>query len=198
MNDDDLQRQLRQLRTPEASESTRARARHRALIAFPQGGSGQPQTSGQGSLIWSWRGAAAAAVLMGILPFLFLSHPGAPENLATDREILRQMETLFPHQVDAVVQNNGKTDLSIAQAPVVGSDQPVLVLFKRGHDIIRILSFSGHRVCVDLGKTHDCFEILESPTGGVILEAEDGVWLASQHPVIAGYAVRAQTLEASL
>jgi hypothetical protein len=49
-----------------------------------------------------------------------------------------------------------------------------------------------------LGATHNCFDILETPSGGVILEGQDQVWLASQHPVVNGYAVRAQSLEASL
>jgi hypothetical protein len=81
---------------------------------------------------------------------------------------------------------------------VVGSDQPVLVVFKQGQDTIRVLSYSGHRVCLMLGKTENCFDILATPTGGVILEGENKVWLASEHPEVAGYSLRAQTLEASL
>src|SRR6202044_1999941 len=110
----------------------------------------------------------------------------APENLANDREILRQMEKLFPNQVNAVVEENGKVDLSVAQSPVVGADQPVLVVFNQGRETIRLLSYSGHRVCLMLGKNRNCFEILATPTGGIILEGEDRVWLASEHPHIAG------------
>jgi hypothetical protein len=198
MKDGELRQSLHKLRVPEASESARARARHRALIAFQQGGSRRPEESDWRGFVWRWRGVVALAFVTGLLPFLFLKHRAASENLANDREFLRQVEKLFPNQVNAVVEKDGKVDLSIAQSPVVGSDQPVLVMFTQGRDTIRILSYSGHRVCLMLGKTQNCFEILATPTGGIILEGEDKVWLASEHPEVAGYSVRAQTLEASL
>jgi len=198
MNDDDLRQRLQKLTAPEASESARARARQRALIAFQQADSGRAKRHERRGFGWNWRHAIALALILGTLPFLFLRHPHNAENLADDRQILRQMEKLFPNQVDAVVVENGKVDLSVAQSPVVGSDQPVLVVFRRGRDTIRVLSYSGHRVCLKLGQTQNCFEILETPTGGVILEGDDQVWLASEHPKVAGYSVRAQTLKASL
>ncbi len=198
MNDDDLQRRLRQLQVPEASDSATARARHRALIAFQQGGSAQLEERALRGFVWRWYGAVALAFALAVLPFLFLKHSAAPENLANDREMLEQVGKLFPNQVNAVVEENGKVDLSIAQSPVVGSDQPVLLVFKRGSKSIRVLSYSGHRVCLMLGKTESCFEILATPAGGIILEGEDKVWLASEHPHIAGYSLRAQSLEASL
>ena len=198
MKDDDFRRHLLKLTVPEASESARARARHRAIIAFQQGGSRCPEEPAWKGFIWRWRGAVALAFVVGLLPVLFFKHRNAPENLANDRQVLQQIEKLFPNQVDAVVEENGKVDLSIAQSPLVGSDQPVLVVFKQGRDTIRVLSYSGHRVCLMLGKTPNCFEILATPAGGVILEGEDKVWLASEHPEVAGYSVRAQTLEASL
>lgn len=198
MKEDDLRQRLHKLNVPEASASARARALHRALIAFQQGGSMRAEEPAWKGSVWRWRAAIALALVVGLLPFLFPKHRNISENLANDRQILQQMEKLFPHQVNAVVEQNGKVDLSIAQAPVVGADQPVLVVFKRGHESIRVLSYSGHRVCLMLGKRQNCLEILATPTGGVILETEDKIWLASEHPEVAGYSVRAQILEASL
>jgi hypothetical protein len=197
-DDDDLRRQLHKLSVPEASKSARAHARHRALIAFQQGGSMPLEEPLGKGFVWSWRGAVALALVLGLLPFLLPKDRANPENLANDREILQQVEKLFPNQVNAVVEVNGKVDLSIAQSPVVGSNQPVLLVFKRGEESIRVLSYSGHRVCLMLGKARDCFEILATPTGGVILEGESQVWLASDQPHIAGYSLQAQTLEVSL
>ena len=198
MKDDDLRRHLHKLRVPEGSETARARARHRALIAFQQGGSIQREEPAWKGFVWRWRAAIALVLVVGLIPFLFFKHTTSPENLANDRQILQQMEKLFPNQVDAVVERNGKVDLSIAQSPVLGSDQPVVVVFKRGHESVRVLSYSGHRFCLMLGKTENCFEILTTPAGGVILEGEDKVWSASEHLEVAGYSVRAQTLEARL
>jgi hypothetical protein len=214
MNDDELRQNLHRLRVPKVSESARARARYRSLIAFQQGGFRPPEKSAWKGFFLRWGGAVALVVVISSLyHFLFQpcpapenladyviiqQHRPVPENVANDREILRQMEMLFPGQVGAVVQKNGKTELAIAQAPLVGSDQRLVVVFQRGQESIRVLSYSGHRVCIDLGKTHNCFDILETPGGGVILEGQDQVWLAAQHPVVNGYAVRAQALEASL
>ncbi|MDD5261505.1 MAG: hypothetical protein PHD76_06605 [Methylacidiphilales bacterium] len=198
MKDDDLRRHLQKLKVPEVSESVRARARHRAVIAFQQDSSMQQDDSAWKGVIGRLCGAFALVLAVGLLPFLFFKHHPISENLASDQQILLQVEKLFPGQVNAVVTENGKVDLSIAQSPVIGSNQPVLIVFKRGSDTIRVLSYSGHRVCLMLGKTHSCFEILVTPTGSVILESENKVWLASEHPKVAGYSVRAQTLETTL
>ena len=148
--------------------------------------------------VWRWRGVVAVALIIGCLPLLVPRHHSAPENLADDRKILDQVAKLFPNQVDAVVQRNGKTDLSLTDSSTLGSDQPVVVVFQRGKESIRVLSYSGHHVCLDLGNVHSCFEILETPNGGVILESDKGAWLSAQHPVVDGYSVRAHVLEASL
>ena len=196
MNFDELRRQLHGLDVPTASESARARARHRALIALQSPGSEPIATRGEKGFAWKWGYTVALVFLAGFMPLLFLPHRAAPENLTDDRQVLQQMEKLFPHEVDAVVEEKGKVGLSIAQSPVLGSNQPVLVVFRQGRETIRVLSFSGHRLCVTLGKTPSCFEVLATPAGGVILEGGDKAWLASDNPVVNGYSVRARTLDA--
>jgi hypothetical protein len=132
--------------------------------------------------------------LAAIAAVMWLRPHDHGENLASDRQVLRQVEELFPHQLNAVVQAGGQTSLSLSDSDEVGSSQPVLLIFKKQNDTIRVLSFSGHHVCVPLGSRESCFEVLETSDGGVILEGDKDAVLASRHPVIEGYAFRAQTL----
>jgi hypothetical protein len=198
MKDEELVRRLRTMVVPAASELARARARHRALA-----GLGQGETSGQDAARWAgnpWLAPGIMMLAVALVTAWFLARQthAMTENLSEDQKTLQQVALLFPGQVNAVVEVNGKSDLSIAENPVLGADQPVVVIFRRGHDRIRVLSYSGHRFCIDLGRTHSCFEILESPGGGIIIEGDDRAWSTSQHPVIAGYAVQAQSLGEAL
>jgi hypothetical protein len=192
MNDESLRRQLRDLSAPSPSEAARGRAKHRALLAL-QGGAVEDSIKTPASWNRAWVGAAFLTLAAIAAVVWFRPHDHG-ENLAGDRQVLRQVEALFPHQLNAVVQAGGQTNLSLSDAAELGSDQPVLLIFKRQKELIRVLSFSGHRVCVPLGSGESCFEVLETADGGVILEGEKDVVLASRHPVVEGYAFRAQTL----
>jgi hypothetical protein len=194
MNDESPNGQLRAFAVPAPSEAARSRARHRALLAFREKGSLAKEAT-TGSLFWRhpWAGLVATVIVV-IAVTIWLRPRGSTENLASDRKMLEEVEQLFPHQLNAIVQKGDQTDLSVTQVNEVGGDQPVLLVFKRGNEIVRVLSFSGHRVCVPLGTDERCFEILETADGGVILEGKDDVLLASRHPMVAGYALQARTL----
>ena len=198
MNDVRLREILNRWPIPAPSDSARARARHRALLALQLPGPGEPAQNETSGSLWRWRYALVMVALVSMLALVYPRTSSQAEDIAGDRQILRQMQQLFPNQVDAVVVENGKVELSIAQSSTVGSDQPVVVVFKRGEDSIKVLSYSGHRICLALGGKHNCFDILAAAGGGVILEAENQVWLSSNHPVVAGYSVRAQMLGAPL
>jgi hypothetical protein len=196
MNDDQLSQRLSDLRVPPASGSARARAKHRALIALQSANSAAPGAA-ETKVAWKWIGASAA--VCAVVFFTIIHRLQAPaENLATDRQLFRQIEMLFPGQINSVVEQNGHVDLSIAQSSLVGSQQPVLMVFHKDSQSIHVLSYSGHRVCVLLGKEHRCFDVLAAPNGSVILEGDDNVWVTSKPVVVAGYSVEAQMLEASL
>jgi hypothetical protein len=192
MSDEFLRRELRKFVPSSPSEVARARAKHRALLAFQNPG----DTSATEFLPTFWRRAwAFAAVLVAVGLAAIVCRPrGGTENLADDRQMLRQIEQVFPHQLNAVVQKNGQVDLSLTETDEMGSDQPIVLLFKRENDVVRVLSFSGHYVCVPLGARKKCFEVLETTEGGIILESDKDVLIASRHPTIEGYAFRAQTL----
>lgn len=175
MNDDDLRQKLRALDAPASSDTARERARHRALLAFSQGGTeAAPERSGRG---YGWAFAGLAALVVAAI--LFQPHPpAAPQNAA----VLAQVEALFPGQLDAVIEHEDgvmRVALNARTQPV--SDQPVLVEFRRGDDLVRVLSYSGRHVCVDLNGRHACFDALIGDHGEVIVAGEDFLWTEQNH-----------------
>jgi len=204
MKEDFIRRRLGEMPTPAASESARDKARYHALIAFQQARSLAPESPESKRAFWAsyWSrlGVSALIALSAILISVLLRPQATAENVATDRQMLQQMEKLFPQQLDSVVEEHGKIDLSVASSAMVGADQPIVVIFRKPGDSIRVLSYSGHHVCVALGQEHRCFDILATPTGGVILVTDKEVVTTQgkARPIVAGYTVQALTLEASL
>jgi len=196
VSDNELRRCLDGLSVPTASGAARERARHRAALALgrDEAGADTPRNW----FMWQWAGALAVTVAFVLVWHVRTRTPAPGEDVAVDQKILQQMQALFPRQVNAVIEDNGNVSLAIAKSPEVGSDQPVVVLFRQNGRTIRVLSYSGHKVCLPLGGEERCFEILATVAGGVIIEGADKAWLASGKPEIAGYSVQAQTLEASL
>jgi hypothetical protein len=197
VNDDELRRVLSGLRIPSVSDAARARARHRSVLAL--GRTEAEPTVKPSELLWKWTAGALALALAFVLAWQFFSRPPVlRENIVADQKFLQQLQALFPRQVNAVVEDNGKVDLSVAQSPEVGSDQPIVILFRRQGQLIRVLSYSGHEFSLPLDGHEHRFEILATASGAVIIEEDNKAWLAASKPEIAGYSVRAQTLEASL
>ena len=197
MNDDELQRHLSHLQIPAIPDAARERARFRAALALNR--TEAPPGAENAVVFWRWTTGVLAVALAGALAWQMWTRPtSSREDVAADQKVLQQMQALFPRQVNAVVVDNGKVDLSVTQSPAVGSDQPIVVVFRHDDRIIRVLSYSGHHVCLPLGGREHCFEILATTNGGVILEEADKAWLAATKPEIAGFSVQAQTLEASL
>ncbi len=190
MNDESLRRAWRELPVPSPSESARARAKHRALLALqsPTGEEPRPEMRA------FWRRARPifwSFVLGLIVSAVALWPRDKAENLSEDRQLLRQVEQMFPQRLNAVVQAGNQVNLSISDNNQVGNDQPVLLIFKRQNDLIRVLSFSGHHVCVPLKGGETCFDVLESSDGGIILAGETSV-LEPGHLTVAGYTVSAE------
>jgi hypothetical protein len=188
MNDADLQQKLRALGAPAPSETARERARHRALIAFSQGGTdavAEPPRRAYG-----WALAGVAALVLAVV--LLRPHPpAAPRNAA----VLAQVEALFPGQLDAVIEHgDGEMKVALAAQAQRPSDQPLLVEFRRGEAVVRVLSYSGRHVCVDLGGRHACFEALIGDRGEVIVAGEDFVWTARKRASAGGWQITAAPL----
>ena len=188
MNDEFLKRRLAQFKVPEPDEQARERALQRALIALKNAPAAAPQPS-----LWCWLTPALGCVAVALLVVWWGGRPAGDNVLAWQRT-LREVEMLFPGQINAVIERNGAVDLELSEGASGGTSQPVVVEFVRGRSVLHVLSYSGRKVCVELDGDTACFEPLITAEGRVILAGEDFLWTA-EHPVSrSGYRVRAQFL----
>jgi len=192
MKDNALSRQLQRIVPPAANPLTRERARMRALAAFRESDNA-PEDVRLHWPAWLFAIGAAAAVVMLALRWHAPSVP-SPEPSFSNAALLAQMERSFPGELDAVIERGGQFKLALATHTTRDSDQPLLVEFRRGNSVIRVLSFSGRHVCVDLGGAQACFEALVDERGNVIVAGEDFVGEGNQSIMSHGWKIVAQSL----
>ncbi len=181
MKDVHLREQWSALSVPKADPIAKDRALHRALVAFKQSHSQVPAPVAP----WFWRRMTFALVTVALLAgvFGFWLHRSSPDRRGrfAMMEITREIETLFPKQINAIVEENGEIRLDLAFNPDALTDQPVYVqLVHEGHTI-RVVSYSGRRITVTVGQEKLTFEPLVTGSGEVILVGEDFLW-SPAHP----------------
>jgi hypothetical protein len=197
MNDDPLNRSLEKLRVPAGDEAAAARARHRAVTAFEN----REAFAEQKPAPWRWfaAGAAATACVLALLVAMW-PHRDAdtpPRNASTDRadaKLLAEMEALFPGQLDAVIASGGEISIKLAPERGATNSQRLAITLRRGASIVRVLGYSGRRVCLDLDGKRECFEPLLNAAGQVILAGENFVWSPERPSALDGYRVTAKAL----
>ena len=140
-------------------------------------------------------GVTAVGVVLVCICGLQTSDP-AGENFP-ERKLLAEMEALFPGQLDGVISSGGNVSLDLA---LTASDvkkealQPLAITFQRGKQIVRVLGYSGRRVCVNLAGRKRCLEPLVTAEGKVIVEGDDFLWTDARPMTVAGYKLEARTL----
>jgi hypothetical protein len=197
MNDESLKRALEKLSLPAADESARERARHRAVLAFEN----RDATPQRRPAPWlRIAGAAACAVLAVLLVARFYDgRKGAEAAVSSDRadaKLLAEMEALFPGQLDAVVKNGDQVSVELAQEPGGPASQRLAITLHRGASTVRVLGYSGRRVCLALDGQRKCFEPLLTADGQVILAGDDVFWSPENPSPLAGYRISAHALTA--
>ena len=198
MNDETLKKLLGALEVPPLDAGTTQRALHRATVALATRDEVAIEPHGRIAFgLRRWAPGVVALCLAAVAAMFFVSHDGESKP-AAQRKLLSQMETLFPGQIRAIVERGEDVRIELADRPGPASDQPVVVTFRKLGKAIRVLSYSGRTVCLQLAGKEVCFEPLITEAGDVILSGDDFVWTGSDHIRICGYRVRASALEGPL
>jgi hypothetical protein len=198
MDDKELRDQLRKLSIPEPSDTARERARHRALLAFQNGGAENKASDRPWIRTLAWCSGTTAVTLLAAILFLRSTPKVEIDSLAKDRETLKQTEVLFPGQLNALIERDGKIRIELADRPSSPNDQPILIQFKQNGRSFRVLSYSGRRVCVEVNGKSVCFEALVTGDSTVILSGDNFVWNSQNPTALSGYRVEARVLASTL
>lgn len=198
MNDEELKRRLEFLPPPPINEAARGRALHRAVIALARTAEAAPEPKAnawwRASITWA---AACAVVLFAGLVLMRSIEPAEDFNEGADARTLAQVEALFPGRLNAVIEHDGDVRLDLAgEVSSAGTDQPVLVQLEGGGRRLRVLSYSGRSVVIELDGARFTFEALVTGDGGVVLSGEDFAWSSAQPKSLAGYHIQARALTA--
>jgi hypothetical protein len=206
MTDADLKKQLSALPAVSAADpALRERALHRSLIALAQPREAEEvgaTRSSTGSP--TWRVVLAALVVVFVAGALVFrsGHFRATENETNahaDLQTLAQVQELFPDRLNAVIERDGALELDLSNRPQSGAtEQPLIVQLVRGDQRLRVLSYSGRSITLELKGVKFTFEALVTSDGGIVLSGNDFVWNSKQPGPLAGYRVIAQPLNIAL
>lgn len=205
MTDPELKRRLAQLTPPVVDEAAKGRALHRATVALSQPAELAEATGAQRARWLPWQGWVAGVAMLAMLlivggrylrvdPSVAAEAP-SPSQAGEDLRMLAQVQGLFPGLLNAVIERNDEVKLDLtAERMAVADEQPLVVQLERGSQRLRVLSYSGRSVTVELKGKKITFEALVTSDGGVVLSGDDFVWSSAQPGLLAGYHVEARTL----
>ncbi len=194
MSDHDLRSRLAALHPPAPSGSARDRALHRANLALasarPAASDPASSTSGTRPPFLRPLAILAASALLLVLGLRLAPRPVASSptfaaaSAADSRQLLAQLDQLFPGQLNALVETNGvlRLDLSSAPSPANATpdDQSIVLEFTRAGRHLRVLAYSGRPVRIELDGVTLRFDPLLTTDRAIVLSGDDFVWIPGQ------------------
>ena len=147
------------------------------------------------------KGIISAGIALACMVLAFLlglrqgRHSAIEEHqLAQAQKCYREIEGLFPNQVQALVFDSQGMHLVLAEQSNVPASTPLYVTITGPKEVHRFVTFSGQRIRVN----GDSFEVLVDRQGDVLLVGQQSVWSSSEPGEKAGpYRIEARPLPTS-
>jgi len=203
MKNSELERILKSARVPEESgeywENFRKRVTAEVRRREQASGGVRGVRPGWGRLEWipaSLRipvigfGMAAACVVLTVGLGQVRRSQLRASQLAEAQKCFREIQALFPNQLQAIVFGERGEQLVLAERPDVPVSPPLYLKICGPNGCERVVTFSGQRIRFN----GEDFEVLSSRRGEVLLVGERGVW-SSAVRVGTRYRIEAQALQ---
>ncbi|MEZ0225452.1 MAG: hypothetical protein ACAH83_12925 [Alphaproteobacteria bacterium] len=116
--------------------------------------------------------AACAAIVFG---FWAAFRQAPMTDAERQKTVLAEFNTVFGTQLQAVITDDGKTQILLADKGAQRGQPVIIHLSGQGHNI-DIMSFSGENVSLNVGGQQVSFDALVDGKGGVILAGEKLFW----------------------
>lgn len=113
------------------------------------------------------------------------------KQLAAARKYFREVESLFPNQMRAIVFENGEARLLLSDKPDVPASSPLFVKICSGKNCRSLVTFSGQQIQIN----GESFEILSDHKGDILLVGNKSIWSSAAPAPKENRFIQAQTLE---
>ena len=107
----------------------------------------------------------------------------------------RELSTMFPNQIRAIVTDDTGVRVVLADAPDVPATAPLLVNICSAKQCAHVITFSGQQIPIGTGEA----DVLTDSHGNIIVAGSQFVWSSAEPKRDAGsYHIGAAQLEATL
>ena len=120
--------------------------------------------------------------------------PGTDAQFAEAQKYFRELEALFPNQLEAIVFDQRGTHLVLAQEPNLPAATPLYLKVCGPKGCQRFVTFSGQQIRIN----GDLCDVLVDHNGAVMLVGQGLVWSGAQTSTRSGqYQIEARVLNAN-
>jgi hypothetical protein len=182
MSNDTLTRKLRDLEIPKVDEHTKERHLSRASVAFQYAvQSTENEERARVSFkffSWEvWGGVSAALCSLLVVISTFSTQPSTvltSSSSRADLTVLNEMKGVFGGSLQAIVERGGVPSVVLSENGATSNSFPIALELQMGTEKIKVLSFSGEKIPVTLGKRTFEFEVFLSGDGKLVLITDGG------------------------